>query len=405
MSNDQLTSLVNKFNAIKFILNEQPNISITDKLDAIKKIINETNNNFENNIEAIERVLNEKIIMSSQNSDIQIELAKKRVVNKLLNLKSIKNDINQTKSQTILSDTDLIDDDMLLCGKINGKMLHINIMPINITIDLSKSISSAIMNNKLSLIDRLITKNIDIFTIQPDIMIMCVEMNRDELFDKLLSLEKAPIDTRDYRCVYQLAARGNLELIKNIFEKCVIINIDEVIAKILIQAILNNHVNILEHFLTKEAFMGAPEIMHSYFINSITHNADVRVIKFFVENGIDIRQENYLALYTAINLDRVEIIKYFYQKDPNIIVLLTEHQKEKFGLVEITEINQFIGMDKCCNIYYDNIMNGDKFFQCENEKHHFKEDAWKEWVKNKCEWICPFCFCPIKKILFINKNN
>lgn len=400
MSNYQSLSLSNKLDTIKKIINEQSDTSANDQLEAIRKNINDPTNNSQSNLEIIKKMINKETNICE--SEIQLESARKRVANKLLNLNSIKNDIDQFRNQTILSDTDLIDDDMLLCGKINGKMLSIDIPPINIVIDLSKSIGSAIMQNKLSLLDCLIAKNIDIFGIQPDILIMCVEMNRDELLNKLLNFRGAPIQVRDYRCVYQLAAKGKLELIKNILEKCHISNIEELVGKILVQAVLNNCINILEHFLTKEAFTGAPDFMHEYFIKAITHNADIQVINFFVENGVDVRQENYLALYTALDLKRIEIVKYFCQKDPNVLLLLTEHQKEKFGLIEIDEINQFIGTNKSCNIYYDDIVEGDKYFQCENKRHHFKEEAWKGWVKNKYEWNCPFCFCQVEKTLFIN---
>jgi len=386
------------------------------------------------NINFVRHIINQPIIINPEHDreHDEITLIKKKVVNKLLNMELIKNDINQFKLQTILSDTDLIDDDMLTCGKISGKMLHIDIQPINITIDLSKSIGTAILHNKLSLIDRLIAKNIDIFTIQPNIIIMCVETDQDELLNKLINLgsshqeaqsiasasrcphqeaqsiasaSRCPIDAQNYRSIYQLAAKGKLDIIKNILEKHKIPIIKEVIGKILVQAILNNHVHILQHFLTKEAFVGAPDMMFEYFMNAINRNANIAIISFFVENGIDIRQDEYKAMYTALRLGRKEIMKYFCQKDSNIFYLLTELQKEKLGLMEIAEMNQYIGTNKSCNIYYDDIGEGDKYLQCENKRHFFKEVAWKEWTKNKCEWLCPFCFCSVTKILFINKNN
>ena len=176
-----------------------------------------------------------------------------------------------------------------------------------------------------------------------------------------------------------------------------------IVGNIIVQAILNSHVNILEHFFTQEAFIGAPDLIFEYFIKAITHNANINVVIFFVQHGLDIRQNKYQALRIAIDSNHKEAVKYFCKIEPNIFFMLTESEKRQFNVTEITEMNQFIGLNKSCNIYYDDIEQEDKYFQCENKNHYFKEIAWKEYTKKKCDWTCPFCYCSVQKILFNNK--
>jgi len=65
---------------------------------------------------------------------------------------------------------------------------------------------------------------------------------------------KIHIYTDQYYCVYKLAADGKLELLKEIMKYYCFPNVPEIISKICIQAIHNDHVNILQYFLTKEVF-------------------------------------------------------------------------------------------------------------------------------------------------------
>lgn len=325
--------------------------------------------------------------------------AKKKVLDILLKNKTT--ETLESCIKNITSNIDLIGEEFFDAGIVIGSYLKIDIMPISFAIDLSCIIKDAILDNNIYLIDAMIKREYNIFKIQPYIMIQCVEKDQDELLSKLIK-RNGPIHIQNYRCIYQLASKGKIELIKEILNNYNIDIIDEIVGKIIVQAILNNHCSILEYFLTQDVFMGAPDQMFEYFAKSVEYNADIDIIRFFLRNGLDIRQQNYRVVKTAISKGNLSIIKYLCEFDNNVENFLTDEQKEKFGILQYDEINQYIGNNNICDISFESINSGDKYFQCCDKRHYFKENIWKNWLTRKCEWICPYCFCSIDKKLYIN---
>ena len=331
----------------------------------------------------------------------EIAAARKRVVNKLLDIASIQNSINALHPESIISNTDVIDSDMFMVGTVENYLLNIDIPPTTISIDLKKSINDAMKNKKPKIIRLMLDQNIDLFDLEPKIMSMCVVSEQNELMLELIN-KKIYFVVDDSCCLYRLAVNGKLDLIKAILKAYRFPNLPEIISKICIHAIKNNCINILEYFLVPSAFVSAPDQMFCFFINSIEHDGHLDVIKFFIKSGINIKQNNYQAVYQAINFDKSEIIKYFYDIDPKIDSVLTNDQKEKYGLCKIITANQYIGTEKSCNIFYDDILEGDTYFQCSNECHHFKKEAWVQWSKKKPNWFCPCCQSLVKRICYVN---
>lgn len=336
---------------------------------------------------------------------------RKRVANKFLDM--VDRYDHNCKIEFTCDEIEKIDEDMLDVGKIEGKILKIDIEPIIAEIDLSKLIRNALLARKKYFIQMLISHNIDLFNIEPRIMIICAETNQDELMSELID-KKIHIHTDQYRCLYKLAADGKLPLIKKILKTYCFNNILEIISKICIQAIQNNHVHILKYLLKADAFNGLPDHMFSMFINSIEYSGHLDVIKFFVESGISIRRENYLALHRAIKFNNANVIKYFYDIDMTVDSILTSEQKEKYGLGKNVIMNQYIGTNTPCNISYDDINEGDTYYQCNKNLHYYKSDKWIEWCKNRPNIrfgentvmfnSCPLCFAPIKKNLYNNSK-
>lgn len=122
------------------------------------------------------------------------------------------------------------------------------------------------------------------------------------------------------RSIFSAAETGDLTKILSVCEKNIIDNIDQIIKRICAIAINNNHINILQHFFSKEAFTGCPDLMFEYFINAVKINAHVDVIKFFVENGIDIGQNSYKIIKIAKKWNRKNILTYFSVIDPSVII-------------------------------------------------------------------------------------
>lgn len=333
----------------------------------------------------------------------EIAAARKRIVNKLLDIMSIQNDVDAFSSESIISNPDVIDDDMFTVGEITGRFLKINIPPIDITIDLSQVIRNSMRYKKTDVIHKLMDNNIDLFKIEHRIMTMCIATDQYDLLLKLIT-NKTPIHSEEYRCIYELASKGKLDLLKAILKNYKFPNIPELISKICIQAVTNNHVNILEYFFPKSAFAGAPDQMFSYFLNSIQHGGHLEIVKFFIKNGISIRQQNYIAVPHAIKYNRDDIIKYFYVVDSTIVDLLNDDQKDAYGFLKFQNVNKYIGTEFWCSISVDDILINDTYFECTNHLHYFKEQLWMEWIKNKSSWICPHCFSPIERIIYKNSN-
>lgn len=275
-----------------------------------------------------------KIIEDTHDDTVSydINMARKRIAYRLLDLQILKHNNNNN----IYNDADLIDADALACGIIVGTNLNITVPLFSLSIDLKSVIHNSLREKILSFIHLLLDKKIDIFAIEPTIMtIVVANLSTDadtELFVRMIN-NKIPIHTDNYKCIFLLAHKGNLDLIKLILETYTIPNIIDVVGFICCQAIIQNHLPILEHFFTPDAFIGAPDQLFIYFINSIKHGSNLSIIKFFVNNGINIKQQNYAVVREAIIKNRIDIVQYFYTVDPEIINLLDNTQKNLFGLL------------------------------------------------------------------------
>jgi len=350
--------------------------------------------------ELLRKILNESPMIGW---DPEMAVIARRVATKYLDLSSVRSDVDNYITESIVNDPGMLDEDMLTIGKIDGHLLNIEVPPIKITIDLSKTIKTAMQQKKESIIRLLMKKNIDLYYHEPFIMTMAVVTEQDDLLRELIK-RKVPIDTEEYRCVYQLAELGKLDLLKLIMKNYKFPSIEEIVYKICIQAVIKNQISILEYFFTEEAFDGAPDQMFTFLINSVRFGGHMDIVKFFIKNGVSIRLYNYQVVHEAIKCNRVEIIQYFCQIDDNVITLLTETQKIKYNLVKTIMMDQYIGIYNLCNLYYDDILENDTYFECNNKFHYYKEAAWKEWQKRKNNWTCPNCHSGVKRILYINKK-
>lgn len=182
-------------------------------------------------------------------------------------------------------------------------------------------------------------------------------------------------------------------------------NLTEIICKICVQAVIHNHISILEYFLTPVEFSGAPDKMVEFLLNSIRFGGHLDVVKFFIQNGVSIRRCAYEPVRQAIKYERAQIIQYFCQIDDTVIDLLTEDQKEKFGLIKTVVMDQQLADGTVCNISYDEILENHTYYQCSANSHHYKEDIWNQWINTKPNCICPCCRSNIKRILYVNKKK
>jgi hypothetical protein len=409
-----------------------------------------------------------------------------RLLQKLLNTPEVLSHMDTSKTGTGVGDIYMFDEDMLDVGKIDQNLLIVDIPPILININLSQLVMNAMFHRKPNIIRMLMKRDINIFNLEPRVMIMCAETindsqanrrefipqgetindsqanrrefipqgetindsqaNRREFIPQGETINDSPVEPinnppvepinnpsvehlndpqaklmyemiehkipvyiEQYRCIYRLAAINQLFLLKTIMSRYNFPNFHEIIQKINIVAIQYGNVNILEYFCPQKSFEGAPDIAFCYFINSIKYGpTDTKkhlpTIKYFISGGVSIKQKNYLAVSVAIEFGKTYLLKYFNELDENVSNILTSEQKEKYGLIELDVVNKYIDTVTSCNILYSDIVEGNRYFKCNNNLHYFHEEAWNQWIENKPNWSCPCCFSPVDKIVYVNKN-
>lgn len=324
---------------------------------------------------------------------------KQNIVNKLLDL--INTHTDNVSDYIVENPLDIIDKQLLSIGTISGTDLTIDIPPVYIKINLTNLVRSAIDKKMPSIIELLIETTADLFTIEPEIMYMCTKTRQYDLLRKLI-IKNIPVYSNKYSCINQLAADGELSIINTIISKYGLHDNPTITNNVCIQAMLNNRLSIIEHFLTPKVFASVPDLMFAYFLKCIEYNVDIAIIEYFVKHGIDIRQSNFSAVRLAVSHKRAQIVRYFYHINNSVIDLLNSDQVYKFGLSNIVGKNQII--DGICKISHDNIEIGDKYYQCNcKSPHYFKKLLWEKCLEKWIGWKCPHCMSKIESIVYINQ--
>lgn len=287
--------------------------------------------------------------MTNNLNDIKLKTLNK-ILNKLLNTKDVK--YNEIKKIIISLDISSIDIDILrdiitLADKINKKII-INIESVQINLNLQDLIYNAIVNKKNDIIYFLFEK-INIYEIEENIMEIAINSDNDELISYLIdttdniSHKEQIINAYNNDHIYKIASKGKLNILIKILQKykfddfvhepCtgtkspyIADDIFNIVTNISIQAIINNHLNILEYFCPKENFFSIPDIILIYFFKTIEYG-HLPIIKYFVENGVSIKHENYKAISIALKYKKYDVIKYFYFIDSSIINILNNDIK------------------------------------------------------------------------------
>jgi hypothetical protein len=262
------------------------------------------------------------------------------------------------------SDPDAITKDMFVIGEINLPYLIIDIagavhMDLNLTFILRKSIAQ----RKMKFINLLFDMNIDIFKLEPIIMPATASLLRDDINSSVNSNQvklsvnsnqvklsvnsnqvnhdfvcnllhkfidmKIPIYENNYACIYILAAMGKIDMLEKIMKTYAFNNFTEIIGKICVVAVRSDQVNVLEFFMPVKTFDTIPDIIFQYFIKGIECGDNINVIKYLTSDCIQISQENYLSVKTALKFKRRRILEYFIESDPKVI--------EQLNLSEIKE--------------------------------------------------------------------
>ena len=297
--------------------------------------------------------------------------------------------------------------------------MEVNIKPLTFNIDLSKVIAEALLQRNPGILQLLLDNSVDFYQVEPKSLIMCLETEHWGLMGELIK-RKFPIDVENYRVLYQLATVGQLDLLILIV-KIHQPNTDSIgnedddshpdngithsmICKICANAIIHGQLSVLKYFFPSNMFASAPDFRYAFIDKAIEFGGYLEIVKYLIANDFNIAQEKYKLVHTAIKFGRVDIIKYFYELDSNIIGLFTADEQIKYGLIELTKKHRYIGTQTSCNIYYNDISIGDEYYMCNNEKHHYSREAWDRWVIKKPEWKCPHCFCEVPRVVYVNKN-
>lgn len=278
------------------------------------------------------------------------------------------------------------------------------IMPIiddgSCHIKITNLISFSLLNKRHDIIRHLLKINFN-FDNEPKTMMMCAEMDLDDLFVELLDYGVS-IKWNNYACVHYLASKGKLDLLKSVINKTDG-DVSELVAQIIVNGVIHNHLNIVKHFLPYQYFDTVPDFVYTYFINGIIYGGHLDIIKYFIEGGVCLAQDNYHAVRIALRYARGDIIRYFVSIDQSVIGMLDDKEKLQYGLMEFPTENKYIGSDQVCCIMKDTIKIFDNYFQCEKGFHVYGENIWKNWVNKSNSWKCPICQANVDQIIYVNK--
>lgn len=329
----------------------------------------------------------------------EITEARRRVIRKLMNNRSFRN-----SGMIREFNYELLDQDMFTLGKIDGSNLRVETGLITFTIDLSVVISKSLLDRRNDIIQLLLDNNVNFYEAEPKTLIMCVEVECWGLMRELIH-KKFPLHIEDYRVVYQLASLGRLDLLKLIFSEYKIANVHNIVGKICVNAIIYGHLPVLEHFFPMSEFASAPDFRFMFIKKGIEHGGHLEIIKYLVRDDFNITYEDNCVVRIALQFRRTEIIKFFYGLNPNIINVMSEDEKIKYGLVEMPKVNKYIGTQTSCNIYYNDIEKDSEYYVCSQDRHYFSRDAWDKWSIKKADWKCPHCFSDVRRIVYVNREN
>jgi hypothetical protein len=335
---------------------------------------------------------------------------KEKLIKKILNLPSFhvnfQKSLANMESENILqefivdtSDVDVIDADMFEIGTLSGNFLQIaDIFPTPIMINIKTVIHNALNNNRPDVI-KMLTEKVNLIDYERSIMILCAKMKMFELLAYLID-KHVEIDVDNYECVYYLAYLGKLDLLKLILQEYKFPNIFEIASKISIQAIIHNHLDVLKFFCPVSGFDSAPDQMFVFFANSVRFGGHLDIVKYFIDGGLSIKQQNYQVVEIAKQCERCEILQYFAHIDKEILQLLSIDDKMKYGLQE--EIISRHISNAVCGIMQEPINEGDKYVLCEKVLHSYGYDTWKKWILKGAQWRCPLCFSKVNYTIYTN---
>lgn len=86
--------------------------------------------------------------------------------------------------------------------------------------------------------------------------------------------------------IYLAAAAGDLQTVIDKLKTQQYPDISSVSSKICVIAVLNNRLNILNHFIESNAINSIPDILFVFFKNAILNRCDRDIIEFFLEKGV-----------------------------------------------------------------------------------------------------------------------
>ncbi|CAH6421067.1 Hypothetical protein MVR_LOCUS258 [uncultured virus] len=249
-----------------------------------------------------------------------------RLGSKLVEIARAFGDPNVLYSDCISNNPNVIDADMLQVGQVVGSMLHLQFGLYEAIIDLRAALHKALFLREHSLFALLLDYDIDLFRIESKLITLCAQHDCNDLLTRIVTAHPHlyPIQLE---CLDNLAALGKLDMLQRLMTICKIprfVPLHQVTHRICAVAIEHNQLAVLEHFLPLSAFPCMPNIVFEYLICAIKHRAHIDIIKYFTENGVSIRQSNYMAVLCARELGRSDLLEYFKTTDPTVTAILQD---------------------------------------------------------------------------------
>lgn len=194
----------------------------------------------------------------------------------------------------------ILDKELLDYSKITTKNIIIVLNDSILSIDLKDCIQKSIYDLDSVLVEYLLDKQVGVLEYEPNLLMKCVAAGNNRLLHILIG-KNYDISGDDYALLSFLVERGENDTITAILDRYNIPNVARVVGKMCAKACIMNNVGILKMFMDASAFEGAPDRMYEYFLLSIKYGkgANLDVIKFFVENGVNVGRDSGAAIALA----------------------------------------------------------------------------------------------------------
>lgn len=225
--------------------------------------------------------------------------------------------------------------EVLSVGHLSGRILKIQIPDkIHMDIDLCVMLNAAITQSKFNLVNLLLKNDIMLDSIQPRIMTLLASVTKSDinpLFNHSIGTQtiytvqdlifhqihrSTNISVDNYACFYLWVKAKCINIIKLIMGRYIFSEdvATELVGRSCVIAIKEDDVQMIEYLMPVSTIPSILELVYDYSKNGIIFCDCVNVIKYYVENGMDLSRNGYELEHMANSYGRKNVLEFIQSK-------------------------------------------------------------------------------------------